>query len=268
MKEKKIYFSVDMEGITGVIDWGETEANNSEYQYFRKIMTDEVNSAIEGALEKGATEIVVRDAHGNARNIIPDKLHEKAKLLRAWANSPWIMMEGIDDSFAAAIFIGYHARAMTARGTLSHTMRGDILELKVNGMPLPELGWNALTAGYVNVPVIFVSGDDLICRQAKELIPEIETVAVKQGFGEANLNLNPKVAQEKIRQGVMAAMEKIQEIEPYKLDRPFHMEISFKKTKLANKAAWYPGAVRKNDYTVSLTCEDFMDCMRFLFFMS
>ena len=267
MASKKIFISVDMEGITGVIDWAETESDKAEYQYFRKIMTDEVNAAIEGALEKGATEIVVRDAHGNAKNIIPDQLHEKARLLRAWANSPWVMMEGIDESFAAAIFIGYHAKAMTAQGTLSHTMRGDIFDLRVNGISLPELGWNALIANHVNVPVIFVSGDNLICQQARELIPGIETVAVKQGFGEANLNLNPKAAQEKIRQGVASAMEKIDKIAPFRLKAPYTMEIAYKKTRLANQAAWYPGAERKNDYTVSLTCENFFDCMKFLYFV-
>ncbi|OQX87726.1 hypothetical protein B6D60_03300 [candidate division KSB1 bacterium 4484_87] len=267
MASKKIFISVDMEGITGVIDWAETESDKAEYQYFRKIMTDEVNAAIEGALEKGATAIVVRDAHGNAKNIIPDQLHEKARLLRAWANSPWVMMEGIDESFAAAIFIGYHAKAMTAQGTLSHTMRGDIFDLRVNGISLPELGWNALIANHVNVPVIFVSGDNLICQQARELIPGIETVAVKQGFGEANLNLNPKAAQEKIRQGVASAMEKIDKIAPFRLKAPYTMEIAYKKTRLANQAAWYPGAERKNDYTVSLTCENFFDCMKFLYFV-
>ncbi|NOZ61663.1 MAG: M55 family metallopeptidase [Calditrichaeota bacterium] len=267
MSDKKIYISVDMEGITGVVDWAETEADKAEYQYFRKIMTDEVNAAIEGALEKGATEIVVRDAHGNAKNIIPDRLHEKARLLRAWANSPWVMMEGIDETFAAAIFIGYHAKAMTAQGTLSHTMRGDIFDLRVNGISLPELGWNALIAGYVNVPVIFVSGDDLICRQAKELIPDIEAVTVKQGFGEANLNLHPKVAQEKIRQGVASVMERIDRIAPFRLEKPYVMEIAYKKTRLTNQAAWYPGVVRRNDFTVSLSCEDFMDCMKFFYFV-
>ena len=267
MQKLKLFISVDMEGITGIIDWAEVESNNPDYQYFRKIMTDEVNAAIEGALEKGAGEIVVRDAHGSARNIIPDKLNENAKLLRAWASGPYSMMEGIDSSFDAAIFIGYHAKSMTAGATLSHTMRGDILDLRVNGISLPEFGWNALIAGYVDVPVIFVSGDHLICEQAKQLIPEIETVAVKQGMGEANLNLHPRKSQQLIRDGVARALDRLKNFNPLKWQPPYEMELAFKKTRLANRAVWYPGAVRTNDFTVSISCSDFLDCMRFLYFM-
>ncbi|OQX96254.1 hypothetical protein B6I21_01515 [candidate division KSB1 bacterium 4572_119] len=267
MSKRKIYISVDMEGITGVIDWGETEGKSPDYQYFRKIMTEEVNAAIEGALEKGAVEIVVRDAHGFARNIIPDLLNENAKLLRAWASSPYSMMEGIDNSFDAAIFIGYHAKAMTAAGTLAHTMRGDILNVNMNGISLSEMGWNSLIAGHVDVPVIFISGDNLICDQAKEIIPGIETVAVKQGLGEANLNLHPNKSKLMIKQGVENALDRLDEFSPLKWETPYSLEISFKKTRLANRASWYPGAERVNDFTVSIQSENFLDCMKFFYFM-
>ena len=122
MDDLKIYISADMEGITGVINWDEVSENKPDYQYFRKIMTDEVNAAIEGSLETGATEVIVRDAHDSARNIIPDKLNEQAKLVRAWSSSPYGMMEGIKKGFTAALCIGYHAKAMTPKGTLAHTM--------------------------------------------------------------------------------------------------------------------------------------------------
>jgi len=263
MKNKKIYISADMEGITGVIHWDETGGNNPDYQYFRQIMTDEVNAAIEGALEKGATDVVVRDAHGSARNLIPDKLHENSRLIREWSKSPFGMLEGLDQSFDAVCCIGYHAKAMTPDGTLAHTMTGAIFDLRVNNISLPELGWNALIAGYYNVPTLFVSGDQAICRQAKQLIPGIETVAVKQGIGEASLNLHPKKSQQLIKQGVARSLENLSTIKPLKYEPPFVIEVDFKKKAAANRAAWYPGTQRKGDFTVILKCDDFLDCMRF-----
>lgn len=263
MKDKKVYISADMEGITGVIHWDETSGNHPDYQYFRQIMTNEVNAAIEGALEQGATEIVVRDAHSSARNLIPDKLHESALLIREWSKGPFAMMEGLDQSFAAVCCVGYHAKSMTPDGTLAHTMSGAIFDLRVNGISLPELGWNALIAGYFNVPVIFVSGDQAICDQALKLIPGIETVAVKRGLGEACLNLHPKKSQELIKAGVSRALQRLSTFKPLKYDPPYTIEVDFKKKDVANRAAWYPGAQRRGDFTVMLKCDDFFDCIRF-----
>ena len=267
MNNLKLFISADMEGITGVIDWDEVGGKNPDYQYFRKIMTDEVNAAIEAAIEKGAADIVVRDAHGTARNIIPDRLNEQARLIRAWSNGPYGMMEGIDSSFDAVLCIGYHAKAMTASGTLAHTMYGDIFDLRVNQISLPELGWNALIAGYYDVPIIFVSGDQALCDQAKTLIPNIETVAVKQGIGEASLNLHPNKSKKLIKKGVTQALDRLKEFEPLKWDSPFTIELDFKKKRLTNRAAWYPGAVQKGEFTVLFTCENFLDCMRFFLFV-
>jgi len=263
MSGKKIYISADMEGITSVIHWDETGGNNPDYQYFRKIMTDEVNAAIEAAFEKGATDVIVRDAHGSARNLIPDKLHEDSKLIREWSKSPFGMMEGLDDSFAAVCFIGYHAKAQTPFGTLAHTMSGAIFDLRVNKISMPEFGWNSLIAGYYNVPVIFVSGDQALCDQAKQLIPAIETAAVKQGIGEASMNLHPKKSRQLIKAGVSRALDRLSAIEPFKLNPPYILEIDFKKKEAANRAAWYPGAERIGDFTIVVKADDFMDCMRF-----
>jgi len=267
MDPLKIFISADMEGVTGVIHWDETEGPHADYQYFRKIMTEEVNAAIHGALAMGATDIVVRDAHGTARNIIPDMLHESARLLRAWSIQPFSMMEGLDSSFDAVCFVGYHAKAMTSNGTLAHTMSGSILDLRVNELTLPEFGWNALIAGYYYVPVIFLSGDEAICQQASELIPGIETVAVKQGIGEACLNLHPRLAQQKIQAGVQRAIQQLPTMHPFLLAPPFEIEIDFKKKEKATHASWYPGAVKKGEFTIGFTSEDFLDCLRFFHFV-
>lgn len=264
----KIFISVDMEGITGVIHWDDTSGTNQDYQYFRKIMTQEANAAIEGAIEANATEIIVRDAHGGARNIFPDLLHEKAKLLREWSSGPFGMMEGIDESYSAVICIGYHAKANTPNGTLKHTMSGSILDLKVNEISLPELGWNGLIAGYFNVPIILVSGDQAICDQAKSLFHKIETVAVKQGIGKAAVNIHPTRSIQLIKDGVKSAMQNIPAYKPLKFESPYKIEIQFKDENKAYRAAWYPTAVRNSDLGVAFTGGDFMDCLRFFMFVT
>lgn len=263
MSTKKIYISADMEGITGVIHWDETGGNHPDYQYFRKIMTDEVNAAIEAAFEKGATDVVVRDAHGTARNLIPDQLHEQSKLIREWSKSPFGMMEGLDATFAAVCFVGYHAKAQTASGTLAHTMSGAIFDFRINDISMPEFGWNSLIAGCHHVPVIFVSGDQALCDQAKQLIPDIETVAVKQGIGEASLNLHPKKSRQLIKAGVSRALDRLATMKPFQLDPPYVLEIDFKKKDAANRAAWYPGVEKRGEFTVVLMSHNFLDCMRF-----
>ncbi|MEE4311472.1 MAG: M55 family metallopeptidase [candidate division KSB1 bacterium] len=264
--EKKIFISVDMEGITGVIHWDETEEKHQDYQYFRKIMTQEANAAVEGALEAGASHITVRDAHASARNMLPDMLNEKAVLLREWSTGPYGMMDGLDDTFDAAVCIGYHAKAGTPNGTLKHTMAGVVLDLRVNGISLPELGWNALIAGYHHVPVAFVSGDSAICDQAKSLFGHIATVAVKQGIGKAAVNLHPAVSRKRIREGVKKALTDLASFSPLIYNSPYTIEIDFKDELRTYRASWYPGVKRIGDLTVAMTCEDFFDCMRFFMF--
>ncbi|MGZ5425397.1 MAG: M55 family metallopeptidase, partial [Candidatus Aminicenantales bacterium] len=120
-KKLKVFISVDMEGISGLIAWDETSQGGPDYPLFRRLMTEEANAAIAGALDAGATEIVVRDGHDSARNILPDLLRPEARLIREW-NSPLSMMEGIDKTFDAVVFIGFHARAGTPNAVLKHTM--------------------------------------------------------------------------------------------------------------------------------------------------
>ncbi len=264
-KKLKVYISVDMEGVTDVINWDET-SKGDDYQYYRTLMTKEANAAVEGALESGAAEIYVRDAHNSARNIIPDMLNKKAKLIREWSGGPYSMMEGIDSSFDAVLFIGYHAKAMTPDSTLKHTMSGTILDLKVNDVSLPESGWNGLIAGYCDVPVVFISGDKAVCEQSKSIFGEIYTLAVKEGIGDASLNLHPEVSREMIKAGVKAALKNIKKFKPLKFKSPYTMRIDFKQESLAAKLSYYPGAERTGEYAVSFSHVDFYEIMRFFMF--
>jgi D-amino peptidase len=261
-KGLKVFVSVDMEGLCGVVNWEEVSRDGKDYDYFRNIMAKETNAAIVGALEAGATEIIVRDSHGSGRNILPDMLIKKAKLLRDWSGSHKSMMEGIDETFDAVVFIGYHAKAGTPDATLEHTMSGSIMDISINGISMPEAGINAFIAGYYNVPVIFLSGDLAICEQAENLFGEIETVAVKEGIGKAALNLHPDVAYEKIKKGVETALSNLNKFKPYKLKPPYKMVLTLKKEELVNEKANYPGAERTGDWELTYTSNNVMEIVK------
>lgn len=261
-KKLKVFISVDMEGVAGLIHWDETSEGGADYPLFRKLMTEETNAAITGALEAGATEIVVRDSHGSARNILPDLLRPEARLIREW-NSPLSMMEGIDKTFDAVVFVGYHARAGTPDAVLKHTMSLALYDVILNGVRMPEGAWNAAIAGYFDVPVVFLSGDTAICGQIREIIGPIETAAVKEGLGPAASMLHPTKAREMIRNGVAAALRNLKAYKPYKPSAPYKLEIVFTEENQARRAAQVPGMVRTGERSVAYTSSDLMDIVTY-----
>jgi D-amino peptidase len=261
-KKLKVFISVDMEGVSGLINWDETAQGGPDYPLFRKLMTAEANAAIAGALEAGATEIVVRDAHDSARNILPDELRPEARLIREW-NGPLSMMEGIDKTFDAVVFIGYHARAGTPDAVLKHTMSLSLFDVILNGVRLPEAGWNAAIAGYFDVPVVFLSGDTAVCRQVREIVGNAETVAVKDGLGKAASMIHPAKARDMIQKGVAAALRNLKAYKPFKPSPPYKLEIVFTDENLAQRASWVPGAVRTGERSVAFASGDFMDIIKY-----
>ncbi len=262
-KSLKVFISVDMEGICGVINWDETSQGGLDYPLFRKLMTQEANAAIEGALAAGATEILVRDGHDSGRNILPDQLRPEARLLRDWTYGPWSMMEGIDKTFDAVIFIGYHARAGTPDAVLKHTMTTKLYDVILNGKKMPEAGINGAMAGYFGVPVVLVSGDQAIAQQAKELFGEVECVVVKEAIATAAIMLHPQKAQDLIRTKTTAALKRLKDFRPYKLNPPYTLEVAFTDEALAQKASWIPGAVRSSARSVSFTTNDFLEMLKY-----
>ena len=259
----KVFISVDMEGITGVVNVDDATRGGTDYDYFRQTMTREANAAIEGALAAGATEIIVRGSHGTALNLLPEMLNRNSKLLRDWSQGPMFMMEGIDESFDAAIYVGYHARAGTPNGVLDHTSSGNVTDVSINGISMPETGYNALMAGYYDVPVVFVAGDKAVCDQAEELLGNVETVAVKEGIGAAALNLHPEVAREQIRAGVERALRNLDDYQPYKLESPYTLVLTLKtEQNIYRGAALYPGAQRTGDWELTYVADDVMEIMR------
>ena len=252
----KVFISVDMEGIAGVTDGSHVSSSGPDYQYFRELTTMEANAAVEGAVAAGATEIVVRDGHGAKTNVIPDLLHEKAKLLRGVTDRPENMMLGLDESFDAVIFIGYHAKGGTDQGVLAHTSSGNVIDLSVNGVSLPEAGYNALMAGLLGVPVVLVAGDNWICGQVRELFGDVTTVETKIGMGTAALGLHPNVARERIRTATAEALGDLGRYESFRLEPPYHMVLKVRREK-----PLYPGAEKTGPGEFSFTSPDFLAVM-------
>lgn len=263
----KVFISVDMEGLAGVVNWEEVSRSGKDYDYFRAVMTREANAAIEGALAAGATDIVVRDSHGSARNILPEMLNRNARLLRGWSGGHMSMMESVDETFDAVVFIGYHAKAGTPDALLEHTSSGNVTSIAINGIALPEAGYNALIAGHFDVPVVFTAGDRAICNQVTDLFGDVETVAVKEGIGAAALNLHPEVARERIRAGVERALGNLGRYQPYELDAPYTLVLKLKDEEAVYNASFYPGVERTGDWELTYRSDDLMDIIRAWMFM-
>ena len=190
----KIYISSDIEGTCGICSWEETESGSAAAEYFRKQMSREAAACAQGALDAGAEEVFVRDAHSSAKNIDPSMLPRRTRLLRGWPGDPFCMMSGLDRTFDAAAFTGYHAWASCSGNPLSHTMTREMESVKINGAYASEFMINAYIAGYVGVPVVFLSGDRALCDSAAEICPEISTVAVNEGIGNASVSIHPDEA--------------------------------------------------------------------------
>ena len=249
----KVFISVDMEGLAGVVSGVEVSPAGPDYAHFRAIMAGETNAAVDGAFRAGATEVLVRDSHGDKRNLLPADVDPRARLLRGASSGPKNMMEGIDSTFDAVVFIGYHAKAGTSGAILEHTSTGNVVDLSINGISLPEGGYNALTAGLYGVPVVFAAGDRALVEQLRGLLGPIAAVAVKEEIGDATLGLSPKRAQDEIRAGVEQAIRGRARARVYKLSPPYTMVL---KVKLERPL--YPGAQKVRDGEVTFTSPDLL----------
>ncbi len=262
----KIYISADIEGVTGVTHWDETDLGKSDSSLFREQMTAEVAAACEGALEAGATEIWVKDAHDLARNIQASKLPKEVKLIRGWSGHPFIMMQEVDNSFRAAFLIGYHSRAGAGTSPLAHTMSTMITRMIINDRPASEFLMSTYAAATVKVPVVFVSGDQGLCAEIKGFNPHIETVAVKEGIGNSTVSLHPDVAVSRIKEGTAKALKGDLSLCQVQLPGHFSVEVEYRRAYDAYKNAFFPGAVQKDETTVRFENDSYYEVMRFFLF--
>src|SRR5690606_3436487 len=187
---RKVYISVDMEGISGVNGDDQTSAGGAEYGRARKLMAEDANAAIRGAFEGGATEVVVNDSHGSQRNLLPEDLDPRARLI-SHSFKRYGMMEGLDETFDAIVFVGYHAKADAPRGVFAHTGSGVVRDLQINGRSVGEGGMNAALAAWYGVPVVAVSGDDTAVEEVTRSVPGIRGVVVKRAINTRAVELRP-----------------------------------------------------------------------------
>jgi D-amino peptidase len=250
-EDLKVFISADMEGIAGVVTQDQLGPSGFEYGQFRKFMTAEVNAAIEAAREMGATDIVVADSHGNGLNLLLDALPQDIILARSWPR-PLGMMEGIDDSFAAAIFIGYHASAGNTGGIAAHTMSGaDFLSVKINGDEITEGGINALIAGHFGVPIVMISGDDAAVREVTDMVGPIEGAVVKWHYSHTSgRTLMPEAAQALIKEKVQAGLKRRHELRPFRIEGPLSLDLTYKNAKAAELIAYLPNVELIDNHTV------------------
>jgi len=262
----KIFISADIEGVTGATSWSEADKAHAEYPELREQMTAEVAAACEGALTAGATEIVVKDGHWTGRNLIAAKLPREVRLIRSWTHDPYIMMAGLDRTFDAALMTGYHSRAGSDTSPLAHTITGRVAYLKINDRYASEFLINAYTAGWLRVPVVFLSGDAGICQDASEFLPRITTVAVMEGTGEATSSIHPALAVERIRRSVAAALKG--DVPGCRVPIPpdFVAEVRFRSHANAREASYFPGARLAESHVVQFEADDYFDVLRFFMF--
>jgi D-amino peptidase len=265
----KIYISADMEGITGVVTGEQLGPQGFEYARFREFMTQEVNAAIEGATAAGATDIVVSDSHGNGQNLLIEKLPNNVLLVRSWPR-PLGMMQGIDESFAGAIFIGYHTGTTNLDGVRAHTLSSARLtDVRLKGVSVSEAGINAAIAGHFNVPVIMVSGDDAVVRETTALLGNIEGAVVKwaSGFHSAK-TLMPTMAQILIRDKVQNAVKRIKEFKPYKLNGPIELDVRFKNYRPSEVLSYLSIVQRIDAHSIRFVAKDMIEVSKFLTFIN
>lgn len=256
-RPRKIFISVDMEGISGVVQPAQLGPGGFEYQSAREWMTGEVNAAIAGIREAGAAEIVVCDSHGNGQNVLIDKLPEDVRIVRGFPR-PLEMMQGIDESFAAAVFIGYHGSEWAAGAVRSHTISSArLLGIKLNGMEVSEGIFNAALAGEFGVPVALVSGDRLAVTQLQKVAPSAEGAIVKEPFGyHSAMTVTPARGQAIIRDAAKRVMARLGSLQPYRVSAPITFEVGFKLTIDAERAAFIPGLSRSDAHNVRGTFKD------------
>ena len=262
----KIYISADMEGTAAVASWTQVDPKNAtEYPYYRKLMSLEVRAAIDGARDGGATDILVNDSHSAMRNVLWDELPDDVRMIYG-NRKPFSMNEGIDDTFNAAFFTGYHAGIGVADGTLDHTYSPDTLyDVRINGMRCSEATLNAALLGTYAVPVVLVTGDRTTVAAARAQMPWIVGVETKASIGRFAVNsLSPPLARERIREGAREAVRRAGEARPFTFEPPVVLEIDFASTQNADFAELIPGIERIGGRTIRYAHDDYRIVFRML----
>jgi D-amino peptidase len=267
----KVLISADMEGTAGVVDFAQTappdeafesriQNNSVEFEWARRLMTEEVNAAVAGALEGGATDVWVTDAHGSMRNLLPLALHPEARHV---SGRPKFLgqLGGLDNTFGAVLFTGYHGQAGTPASVLAHTFIDIIQGIRLGDVPVGEYGVNAALAGHFGVPIALVTGDNTVVAQVRDLLgPDVVGVEVKRALSTtAAASLHPEKARAAIRTGAAEAVRRAPGLRPFRPAPPIRLEVDVLKPDLADLAALCHGVERIGPRTIAYRGTDMLD---------
>jgi D-amino peptidase len=247
----KIFISCDIEGVGCVVRPEHSTVSGRDYGLARRLLTGEVNAAIEGAFEAGADSVLVADAHNVGLNILPEELDERVELVMG-SPRPLAMMEGVDQGFDAVFLVGCHAKPGTADGVIAHNFHGRLGDCRLNGRSVGEMGLNAALAGLFGAPVALVTGDAATAGEARDLLPGVETVVVKKGLGAyAAQCLHPAVCRRRIREGALAALKKLGGLKPWRPEQPTRLELDTTTASGADQLERIPGLKRVGPLTLA-----------------
>jgi D-amino peptidase len=251
----KVFLSTDMEGTAGIVDWKQCVGDGPEAEAGRRLLLAEVNAAIDGALAGGATEIVVNDSHSTMRNLPPGELAGQASYISG-SHKPLYMMQGLDDSFDAVMYISYHG-SMGAPGGLSHSYNPRaVVEVRVDGKITGESGINALVAAHYGVPVVLVTGDRCACEETAAVVPGVAQAVVKEPVSRlAAHSVHPEVACALIRERAEASTRTAATAAPPPL-HPGVLDVFFRTTDIAEAATWVRGVERAGPRAVRIEGPD------------
>lgn len=253
----KVFISFDMEGVAGIVDWSQCRAPGQPYEEGRALLLGEVNAAIDGALDGGATEIVCNDSHSAMNNLSPAQLHGRAAYL-AGRHKPLYMMEGLDASFDAVFFVGYHGSISGASSVLSHTYNPSVISrVSLNGTACGESGINALVALGHGVPIALITGDQVAIAEAEPFAAGAEQVIVKESITRfAARQLHPEAAREKIRAAAETAVRRAASMTPPDVTLPARLDVETQTADMAEVASWVKGVERSGTRSVRIAADD------------
>lgn len=268
-KKLKVYISVDMEGIAGVVSDDQLGPGSFEYERFRQFMTKEALAAVNAAKEAGASEILVSDSHGNGENLLIEQFPKDVRIIRSWPRRLG-MMAGIDATFDAAIFIGYHSSTNNLKGVRAHTFSSARLtRVALNGTNVTEGAWNAAVAGHFGVPAVMISGDDAAIGEVRSLVGNIEGAEVKNSLSFHSANtMTPEAAQELIAQKVKTALGRLKDFKLYKVKTPVTLEMGFKHYRPVEVLTYLKGVERIDSHTIRYVGKDMLEVADFQLFVT
>lgn len=262
----RAYVSVDFEGLPHIVSYSQLLPKGRLFNEARIIVTKIIKHVCEILHREGVKEIVVADSHGCMINIDPEELPEYVKLIRGIPR-PLSMIVGVEDC-DFTMFIGYHAGAGTLRGVLDHTFSStSVYTLKINGVPVSEYLLNALAAGYYDVPLILVAGDEVLRDEVQKYTPWVEFVPMKRGLSRFSaISYSTKRILKDLECSIVRALDKYRrgEAKPLKINDKIVMEISFRSTEFADVAEMLPGAERIDGYTVRYNCDNIITAYKIL----